>query len=73
MENKLYGAIEAGWPVLLENIGETIDSFYDFILQRKLIKSGASYRIKAGERELDYNENFRFYMTTKLGKPHYSP
>jgi hypothetical protein len=28
MENKLYGAIEAGWPVLLENIGETIDSFY---------------------------------------------
>lgn len=58
---------------MLENIGETVDSFYDFILQRKLIKSGASYRIKAGERELDYSENFRFYMTTKLGKPHYSP
>lgn len=73
MENKLYGAIEAGLPVLLENIGETIDSFYLFILQRKLIKSGASYRIKAGDRELDYNESFRFYMTTKLAKPHYSP
>lgn len=42
-------------PVLLENIGETVDSFYDFVLQRKLIKSGASYRIKAGDRELDYD------------------
>jgi dynein heavy chain len=50
IENKLYNAIEAGIPVLLENIAETVDTFYDFILQRKLIKSGASYRIKAGDK-----------------------
>lgn len=57
----------------MENIGENIDSFYEFILQRKLIKSGASFRIKAGDRELDYSSDFRFYMTTKLARPHYSP
>lgn len=59
--------------MLLENIGETMDSAYDFILQRKLIKSGASYRIKANDKEIDYSETFRFYMTTKLARPHYSP
>jgi len=30
-------------------------------------------RIKFGERLLDYNSDFRFYMTTKLARPHYSP
>lgn len=46
---------------------------YEFVLQKKLIKSGASYRIKFGDKELDYSTDFKFYMTTKLGRPHYSP
>lgn len=47
---KLENAIQVGMPVLLENIGETVDAIYDFVLQKKLIKSGASYRIKFGDR-----------------------
>jgi dynein heavy chain len=29
--------------------------------------------IKLGDREVEYNKNFRFYMATKLSNPHYSP
>lgn len=26
-----------------------------------------------GDKELDWNDNFRLYMTTKLGNPHFAP
>lgn len=29
--------------------------------------------IRLGDREVEYNPKFRFYVTTKLGNPHYAP
>ena len=29
--------------------------------------------IKLGDKEIEYNKEFRFYITTKLSNPHYSP
>lgn len=29
--------------------------------------------IKFGDRVLEYNDDFRFYITTKISNPHYSP
>lgn len=29
--------------------------------------------IRLGDREVEYNSSFRFYITTKLGNPHYTP
>lgn len=29
--------------------------------------------IRIGDKEVEYNPNFRFYLTTKLSNPHYSP
>lgn len=29
--------------------------------------------IKLGENEIDFNEDFRMYMVTKLGNPKYTP
>ena len=29
--------------------------------------------IRLGDKEVEYNNNFRFYITTKLSNPHYSP
>ena len=29
--------------------------------------------LKLGEKLIDYNKNFRFYITTKLANPHYQP
>ena len=73
IEMKLENAIQVGVPLLLENIGQNIDTIFEPVLQKKLIKSGASYRLKFGDKELEYSTDFRFYMTTKLARPHYSP
>ena len=35
--------------------------------------SGGAFIIKLGDKEIEYNESFRFYITTKLGNPHYTP
>lgn len=29
--------------------------------------------MRIGDKEVEYNPNFRFYLTTKLSNPHYSP
>ena len=73
LEMILENTIQVGRPLLLENIEENIDALFEPVLQKKLIKSGASYRLKFGDKELEYSTDFRFYITTKLGKPHYSP
>ena len=45
MANKLEQAVIYGQPVLLENIGETIDPIFEPILNKCLVKKGASYTI----------------------------
>lgn len=34
---------------------------------------GNALYIKIGEKEVEYNPDFRFYITTKLSNPHYTP
>jgi dynein heavy chain len=29
--------------------------------------------IRLGDKEVEYNPDFKFYITTKLGNPHYTP
>lgn len=37
------------------------------------IKRGNQTLIKLGDKEVDYNFDFRLYITTKLANPHYTP
>nr|XP_012223058.1 PREDICTED: dynein heavy chain 2, axonemal-like [Linepithema humile] len=69
----LEQAIQFGNPVLLENIGETLDPGLNPILQKAFIKSGDQMMIKVNDRMITYNEQFRLFMTTKLSNPHYAP
>ncbi|XP_011494831.1 PREDICTED: dynein beta chain, ciliary-like [Ceratosolen solmsi marchali] len=64
-------AIFNGEVLLLENIMETVDAVLDPILGRVLIKKGTAVRI--GDKEVDYNSNFRLLLQTKLANPHYKP
>lgn len=73
VEMVLENAISNGLTVLLENITEKIDPIYEPVLQKKLVKQGNQYKLKFGEKVIDYSTDFRFYMTTKLGRPHYPP
>ncbi|XP_073827136.1 dynein heavy chain at 36C [Musca autumnalis] len=69
----LENAIQFGLPVLLENIGEELDPLLESILLKQLFKQGGALCIKLGDSVIEYNHNFKFYMTTKLRNPHYLP
>jgi dynein heavy chain len=43
------------------------------VLTKSIKKLGGAWYLKLGDREVEYNHNFRFYMTTKLSNPNYSP
>ncbi|XP_058823709.1 dynein axonemal heavy chain 3 [Topomyia yanbarensis] len=66
-------ALTNGYPVLLENVGETIDSGLNTILEKNVFRLRGANLIKFGDGLIEYNENFRFYITTSLRNPHYLP
>jgi dynein heavy chain, axonemal len=59
--------------VLLENINENLDPALEPILLQQKIKQGSGYVIKLGDKQVSYNETFKFFLTTTLPNPHYSP
>ena len=69
----LESSIRQGNPVMIENVGEELDPAIEPLLQKTIIKRGNSYTIKIGDSVIDYNKDFRFYLTTKLRNPHYLP
>lgn len=42
------------------------------MIAAKLQGSGRK-AVKLGDKEVEWDSNFRLYMTTKLSKPHYGP
>lgn len=69
----IINAIRNGDPVLIENIGETIDSILDPLLSQSYVQKGRNRFIQLGDKEIDYNTNFKLYLQTKLSNPHYRP
>lgn len=69
----LENSIQFGLPVLLENIGEEIEPLLEPVLLKQTFKQGGAMMIKLGDSIIEYNDSFRFYMTTKLRNPHYLP
>ncbi|XP_029289697.1 LOW QUALITY PROTEIN: dynein heavy chain 6, axonemal [Cottoperca gobio] len=69
----LENAIRMGMPVLLEEIKETVDPALEPILLKQTFVAGGRTLIRLGDSDIDYDKNFRFYMTTKMANPHYLP
>ena len=65
--------IQFGKWILLENIGEQLDPALEPVLQQQKIRDGTSFVIKLGDKNVAYDDKFRFFMTTTLSNPHYSP
>ena len=69
----LEAAITNGVPVIMENVGIELDPAIEPLLQKQITRRGASKYIKIGDSVIDYNDDFLFFMSTKLRNPHYLP
>merc|ERR1711865_474993 len=70
---KMEKAVENGLSVLIENLGESIDAVLTPIIQRAKTKKGHKYYVKMGDSEVEFHPNFRLFLHTKLGNPHFPP
>ncbi len=52
---------------------ETLDPALEPILLKQTFVLGGRTLIRLGDSNIDYDKNFRFYMTTKMANPHYLP
>ena len=69
----LENGVRFGRWILLENIGEALAASLEPILQRNVFKQGGQLMMKLGDNNVPYNDAFKFFMTTKLPNPAYSP
>ena len=66
-------AIQFGNPIILEDANETFDPLLDPLLSRQIERKGTMMYIRVGDNLLEFSSDQRFYITTKLSRPHYSP
>ena len=71
--DKVIHAIEHGTPILIENLPDDIDAVMDPVVSRSVIRKGRTVLMKIGDNEVEYDDNFRLYLQTKLANPHYKP
>jgi len=71
---EISAAVRNGRPVFVEDMEEYIDPAIDPILLKQAFKTDGGIRqMDLVMLMLDYDENFRFFMTTKMPNPHYLP
>lgn len=65
-------AIQYGFPFLFENLDEYIDPVIDSVLEKNI--QGTTRKIvRLGDKEVEWDDNFRLFLTSKLANPHYTP
>eukprot|EP01038_Epipyxis_sp_PR26KG_P006339 gene6339-8727_t len=69
----LENCIRLGKPLIVEDLGEQLEPALEPVLQKATFKNGSRLLIRLGDSDVDYDTNFRLYMTTKLPNPHYLP
>nr|XP_057927446.1 dynein axonemal heavy chain 10-like isoform X3 [Doryrhamphus excisus] len=70
---QLEMAIKYGFPFLFQDVDEYIDPVIDNVLEKNLKGAEGRQVIMLGDKEVDYDPNFRLYLNTKLGNPKFSP
>jgi dynein heavy chain len=70
---QLEMAIQFGKSILFEGIDEEIDPMIDPVLEKNIVKEAGLWMITLNEKKMEYSDEFRMFMTTKLSNPNYTP
>uniref|UniRef100_A0A8C9QGL1 Dynein axonemal heavy chain 10 n=1 Tax=Spermophilus dauricus TaxID=99837 RepID=A0A8C9QGL1_SPEDA len=70
---QLEMSIKYGTPFLFHDVDEYIDPVIDNVLEKNIKYTQGRQFIILGDKEVDYDSNFRLYLNTKLANPRYSP
>ncbi|KAM3661462.1 dynein axonemal heavy chain 10 [Ammospiza maritima maritima] len=70
---QLEQAIKYGTPFLVHSVDEYIDPVIDNVLEKNVKVAQGRAFIVLGDKEVDYDSNFKMYLNTKLANPKYSP
>lgn len=65
--------IRQGGSILLENVEEVLDPALEPVLLKQVFKKGGQKLLRLGSEDVPYNDDFRFFITTKMANPHYLP
>lgn len=70
---RLEMAIKFGKSVLFEGIDEEIDPMIDPVLEKNIVKEAGVNMLTLGDQKMEYHDDFRLFLTTKIGNPNYTP
>ncbi|KAJ2954382.1 hypothetical protein O0L34_g2646 [Tuta absoluta] len=70
---QLENCIRLGWPMLIEDLGETLEATLAPVLLKQMFRQAGRLLIHLGDSDIEYDTHFRLYLTTKLANPHYLP
>ena len=54
-------------------MSEEIDPSIEQIVSKAVYREDGIYKINIGDKPVDYHENFKMFLTTKLPNPHFLP
>ena len=70
----LENSIKFGKTVLFENVDVELDPTIDPVLEKNFVIKGAGVKyLRLGDNDIEYNEEFKMFLTTKLANPQYTP
>lgn len=69
----LTHCIAQGDTVIIENLGEAIDTSLQPIIKRDLFKKGRHLYMRTRNGNTIFDSDFKLYLQTKLANPHYKP
>jgi len=70
---RLENAISFGKSVLFEGIDEELDPMIDPVLEKNIFKVAGVDMLKLGDTDVQYSQDFKMFLTTRLSNPNYTP